>query len=481
MTQDWLAGNWPVLAAVIDIAVATAVSAHVVLYKRDPRAAVAWTGLVWLVPFLGALLYWLFGVNRIRRRAVQLRGGRRTAAAAGARPRIDEAVGRACGDTHLLALARAADRLVRRPLVAGNALVPLANGDAAYPAMLAAIENARRSVALATYIFDNDAAGARFAAALERALARGVAVRVLIDAVGVRYSWPPITTRLRRAGIPVATFLPTRLPLLTPFVNLRNHRKVLVVDGRDAFTGGMNIRHGHVLGESPAHPVQDLHFRICGPVVRQLMDCFAEDWAFTTGEALGGETWFTPLEPCGGVPARAISDGPDDDFEVLRHVILSALAAARRSVRIVTPYFVPDASLITALNVAALRGVAVDVVIPARSNIRLAQWAANALLWQILQHGCRVHCSPPPLDHAKLLVVDEAWALVGSANWDARSLRLNFELNVECYDAGLGAQLAALVDARIAAARPVTLADVDGRPLPVRLRDGVARLFAPYL
>jgi cardiolipin synthase len=365
--------------------------------------------------------------------------------------------------------------------VPGNALAPLENGDTADPAMLAAIDGARRSVGLATYIFDNDAAGTRFVAALERALARGVAVRVLIDAVDARYSWPSIVAQLRRRGIPVATFLPTRLPLPTPFVNLRNHRKILVVDGECAFSGGMNIRHGHVLGERPAHPVQDLHFRITGPVVAQLMDCFGEDWAFATSEVLSGEAWYPLLDSRGDVLARAITDGPDDDFEVLRHVILAALASARRSVRVVTPYFVPDASLITALNVAALRGVAVDVVIPQRSNIRLAEWAASAMLWQILKHGCRVHLSAPPLDHAKLLVVDEAWALIGSANWDARSLRLNFELNVECYDAALAARLASIFDARIAAARPVTLADVDGRSLPVRLRDGTAKLFAPYL
>jgi cardiolipin synthase len=469
----WLQDNWPLLLATFDFGVAAVTSAHVVLYKRDTRAAVAWAGLVWLAPLIGAALYWLLGVNRIRRRAAQLMRARhaRAVTAAGSEPI-------ATADENLSSLAYAGGRLARRPLLPGNAIEPLENGDAAYPAMLDAIDNARASVALVTYIFDNDAAGARFVEALARAVARGVAVRVLIDAVGARYSLPSIVARLRRAGVPVAKFLPTWKPFA---FNLRNHRKILVVDGALAFSGGMNIRHGHVLGEQPAHPVRDLHFRLAGPVVAQLMGCFAEDWAFATGESLSGEMWYPPLEQGGSILARAVTSGPDDDFEVLRHLILAALATARRSLRVLTPYFVPDAALVTALNVAALRGVAVDIVIPEKSNIRLAQWAATALLWQILQHGCRVHLAPPPLDHAKLLVVDEAWALIGSANWDARSLRLNFELNVECYDPAFAARLAALIDTRIAAARRVTLADVDGRSLPVRLRDGVAKLFAPYL
>jgi cardiolipin synthase len=150
-------------------------------------------------------------------------------------------------------------------------------------------------------------------------------------------------------------------------------------------------------------------------------------------------------------------------------------------VRIVTPYFLPDAGLITALSVAAMRGVAVDVVLPSRGNLPLVQWAQTAQLWQVLDRGCRVWTTPPPFDHTKLMVVDSAWTLFGSANWDPRSLRLNFELDVECYDPDLAARAEALAEARIARAHEVTLAVVDARPLRVKLRDGAARLLSPYL
>src|SRR5262249_52682048 len=162
----------------------------------------------------------------------------------------------------------------------------------------------------------------------------------------------------------------------------------------------------------------------------------ADDWAFTTGEVLRGERWFPRLEPAGEALARGIADGPDEDFERLRLTLLGAITCARSSVAIVTPYFLPDAALITTLNVAAMRGVEVDILVPAEGNLRVVQWAATAQLWQVLQRGCRVWLTPPPFDHTKLTVVDGTWVLLGSSNWDPRSLRLNFEFAPGCYDRG---------------------------------------------
>jgi cardiolipin synthase len=208
---------------------------------------------------------------------------------------------------------------------------------------------------------------------------------------------------------------------------------------------------------------------------------FAEDWQFACGEALRGQKWFPPLEPVGRMAARAIAAGPDERHDRLRWVLLGGLNAAQRSVRIATPYFIPDSALISALGAAALRGVDVDIVLPERSDLPHVHWATFGQLWQVLERGCHVHLRPGPFDHSKLMVVDGAWTLLGSANWDARSLRLNFELNVECYSVELGAHMEGLLQARIAAARPVSLAQLAARPLAMKLRDGVARLFVPYL
>jgi cardiolipin synthase A/B len=468
---------WSVAAAVVAFGLSLVASGHAVLHKRDVRAALGWVAFIWLAPVVGAAGYLVFGVNRIRRRAQALRP-----AAVRARPEdLPPAPALPAGAEHLRPLVSLADEVVRRPLVAGNAFTLLEGGDAAYPAMLAAIDRAERSVTFSTYIFDPGRAGDAFVEALERARAREVLVRVLIDAVGVRYRWPPVHRRLRKLGIPTALFLPRLTPIWLPFVNLRNHRKILVVDGKLGFTGGMNVRDDFLARAGHPPPFVDLQVKVEGPIVGHLQQAFAEDWAFTTGEVLDGPGFFPPLAAAGDVLARGVSDGPDEDFETIRWVLLGALATARTRVRIVTPYFLPDQSLVTALNVAAMRGVAVEVVLPARGNLPVVDWAQTAQLWQVLDHGCRVWRAAPPFDHTKAMTVDGVWSLLGSANWDPRSLRLNFELCVEAFDPGLAAQVDALVDARLAHAAAVTLADVDARPLALKLRDGVARLFSPYL
>ena len=334
---------------------------------------------------------------------------------------------------------------------------------------------------MSTYIFDGDDLGQRFLRALREAVDRGIAVRLLIDDVGARYSWPSVIRKARSAGIPVAQFMPLRLPWLFPFSNLRNHRKILVVDGRVGFTGGLNIRLEHCLNRAPRHPIRDLHFRLSGPVVGHLQATFARDWLWTTGERLSGSTWFPEIEPSGTMAARGIADGPDDDLDKLRLVLLGAIASAQSSITIMTPYFLPDATLIASLNVATLRGVSVKIVIPEKTNLAMVQWASRGQLGQILQRGCRVWLSQAPFDHSKLMVVDGRWSLFGSMNWDPRSLRLNFEFNVECFDETLATELTKIVEERIEESHECTLAFLANRKFCEKLRDGFTRILTPYL
>jgi cardiolipin synthase len=479
-----LPDNWQQWLALVLVLVDIAVSIHVVLHKRDTRAAISWVGLIWLAPLAGVLLYLLFGLNRIRRTGADLQRARRLVVMRAAAPNAPDWL-IAKPRPRLAGLAKLTENLSRRQLLGGNSIAPLQNGDQAYPAMLEAIEGAQRSVALCSYIFAGDRAGQRFIDALTRAKDRGVEVRVLVDDVGARYIWPPARRALRRNGVPVAHFLPMLSRSGIAFFNLRSHRKALIVDGEVAFTGGMNIQAPHVWEGPASSPkgkrIRDVHFRIRGPVVQQLLDAFAEDWAYVTGEMLDGPRWHAPMERHGTIAARVIASGPDRDFETVRQVLLGAVSSARESVSIVTPYFLPDGPMIAALSVAALRGVRVDIVLPSRGNIPLAHWATRAMLWQLLKPGCRVHLTPQPFDHAKLMVVDRAWTLIGTTNWDPRSLRLNFELDVECYDERFANDVQALVDQRIAISRAFTLRDADGRPFLKRVRDGLARLASPYL
>ncbi len=482
--MQYLADVWPYLKTLLELTLSVVASCHVILTKRDTRAATLWAGLIWLAPVVGTLLYIWLGINRIERRARSLRGKHvRSDAGASSGHCSSEMENLHFGpeSAHLRALTTLTKTLTQRPLTYGNRVVPLINGEQAYPAMLQAIDQAERSITLSTYIFDNDRAGEVFKAALQRAVARKVEVRVLIDAMGARYSWPTMPGILLTAGIPCARFLPPLIPTTLKYSNLRTHRKILVVDGRIGFTGGINIREGHCLNLAPAHPVQDLHFQVTGPVVTQFQEVFADDWAFTTGEVLQGDVWFSDIAPDGDVLARGLPDGPDEHLQAFELTLLGALSTARSTVRIVTPYFLPDAALITALNVAALRGVQVDVILPQQNNIALVKWASTALLWQVLERGCRVWLSPPPFDHSKFFLIDNMAAFVGSANWDPRSLRLNFEFNLECYSSQLNQELTALSEAKMAAGRQVTQAELDSRNLMIRLRDGLARLCSPYL
>jgi cardiolipin synthase len=483
----WWLVLWPHVLAASVLAINIAASAHAILIKRDTRSTIGWVGLIWLSPVFGAVAYALLGVNRIRRRASQLRAGTRKIAhelhdAVATGMRLDQAIGPE--GSPLRSLATLVGQVTGRALVDGNAIEPLDGGDAAYPRMLAAIDDADRSIALASYIFDNDPTGRIFAAALGRAAARGVEVRVLIDGIGASYTSPSIVGVLRDAGVRAERFLPTSVPIYFPYANLRNHRKIMVVDGGIGFTGGLNIRDGCWLSHEPRHPVRDMHFELRGPVVAQLLEVFVEDWEFATGEFLDVDegSWKPDLAPAGSALARGVRYGPDDpDIGRIKLILVAALAAAQKSVRIMTPYFLPDDAVCQALDVAALRGVRVDIVLPEENNLALVGWASTAMLWQVLGRGCNVWMSPPPFDHTKLMVVDAAWAMFGSGNWDDRSMRLNFEMNVETYDRELAAAIDGHILGIIGRSRPKTLAEVDGRGVLIRLRDGIARLLSPYL
>lgn len=467
------------LAPLLYLACALAVTVHALLNKRDVHTAISWIALAWLAPLLGALLYLMLGVNRIQRAGVALglkSTWRGEGFSAGAANEVDAPCSR-----ELTGINRLACEISGRSLLAGNAVTPLVQGDEAFPAMLVAIDGARHSVTLLSYIFNDDGTGRAFAEALARAQARGVQVRVLIDAVGARYSRINMVKQLRHAGVPTAAFLPPRLTRLLAQANLRNHRKIMVVDGELGFTGGMNISAGHWLSTQPAQPISCLHFAVRGPVVTDLQRTFAIDWAFTTGEALHGSPWFAESAPCGLVLARGVTDGPDADIDHMRLVILGALATARQRVRIVTPYFLPDNVLLTTLQVTALRGVAVDIVLPGRSNLPLMDWAMRPQCDDLVASGCRVHFTGPGFDHTKLFLVDDDWSLIGSTNWDARSLRLNFEYNLECHDAQLVQQLDVLVNERIHRAHRLTAAELASQSLPGRLRDRLVWLLSPYL
>ncbi|MBY0509388.1 MAG: PLDc N-terminal domain-containing protein [Rhodospirillaceae bacterium] len=458
---------------------ATGITIHVLLNKRNVRAAIGWIGLAWLSPFLGCILYWLFGINRVARRALRLN---RNVAWRETSGKIDGTVGGVPGAPEQIAvIAAVGQQVTRSPAMGGNAVSLLRCGDEAYPSMLAAIRNARKTIALASYVFRYDSVGRSFIEALAGARSRGVEVRVLLDGIGGGYVSSSAAENLQINAVPVGRFLHDRLPWRMPLLNMRNHKKLLIVDGSIGFTGGLNIGAENVVGLRPAAAVYDVHFGIEGPVVEQMLRAFCLDWQFATGETLTGDIWYPVIPPAGATFARGISEGPDEDIDKLEMVLLAALGEARTRIRIVTPYFLPDERLVSALALAALRGVEVEIILPEHSNKPIVDWAVHAHLSDLIQPGCRLFVGAGPFDHTKLMTVDGLWCLVGSANWDERSLRLNFEFNLEIYDAALTGNIDRLIDEKLARARRLVSEELDARAFWVKLRDAAARLFLPYL
>lgn len=479
MLWDWLAmlQFWGPVALIALSGILAA--GHALLNKRNPSGAFGWIAVCLLFPPVGPLLYMLFGINRVHIRARRLE----------ARARRESGPARVRGERtptdptlppDFAGLAAAGDKLSEWPLVEGNRVEPLANGEQAYPAMLDAIENARRYVYLSTYIFETNRIGRRFIDCLSAAAERGVDVRVLLDGVGDYYALPRrrASTLLRHRGVRIARFLPPRLLPPSLGLNLRNHRKILIADGEIAFTGGINIGDRHFTENRRRRRVEDLHFSLRGPVVHQIETIFLGDWAFVTGQQTEPSP---PSAPAGDTLCRAVDDGPTEDSDRLAALLVAAVSSARRRVLIMTPYFLPSRELVGALQSAALRGLDVSVVLPARNNLPYVHWAARHGLHELLTRSVKIYYQPPPFSHTKLFVIDDAYAVIGSANIDPRSLRLNFELGVEVYDAALVKRFAGHIVDTLARSRRYTSEDDRNRSLPGRIRDSFAWLFSPYL
>jgi cardiolipin synthase len=478
-----LEAYWPHIVFTVSLVAGAGAAVHAAMTKHDVRAAIGWVGITLFSPLLGATAYFVAGVNRIRiTRVSQLRDEAMVAyAMEPSAPDLDVVPLSAPQFASMKVLS---DKISHFQLLGGNAVQLLDGGDQAYPAMIQAIREARYTVALQSYIFDNDPIGREMAQALIEAHARGVQVRVLIDAVGAHYSRPPIIRMLKKGGVPTARFMTNPLGVLRmPYANLRSHRKILVVDSRVGFSGGMNIRAAFVSALAGDKTNRDTHFRYEGPAVTQLLSVFAHDWDFTTGESLSGSLWFNhaAYAVAGNAAMRCVPSGPDRSIGSTHNMLLGALAVAQRHVRIQSPYFLPDQPLIGALATAARRGVRVDIVIPGKNNLRLVDYAMTAQLDQVIRWGCRVWRTTGMFDHSKLMTVDDAWSYTGSSNLDPRSLRLNFELDTEIYDVETARAIGARIDAIIATAVPQTLEGLRKMPFLKRLRNKVIWLATPYL
>jgi cardiolipin synthase len=347
--------------------------------------------------------------------------------------------------------------------------------------MLKAINIAKEYIYLCVYIFKRDKVGKQFIQALIDAKNRDVNVYVLIDGIGELYSWRKVRRKLVRNGIQVHLFLPPKLMPFNFSINLRNHRKLLVIDDEIGFVGGMNISAEYFQKDQiEEESLKDIHFKITGNLSQQLRHVFELDWYFI-GRKISTTAKTKVSNSVAPTICRAIMDGPGENLDHLSIILLSAINSANHAIILMTPYFLPSRELIGALQTAALRGVSVTIILPGQNNLSYVHWASRHMLWELLENGVDIYYQPAPFSHSKLFVIDNQYSLIGSANIDPRSLRLNYEIGVEVYEVDFATKLNSYAQNILKTCRQVTLEEVDNRSLPIKIRDGIAWLFTPYL
>lgn len=456
---------------------------HALVCKRDHRAALGWIAVIFLFPVAGPLLYFIFGINRLHTKARVFAGRHLPVLHFGYERATRSPSTELDPLTHELPrpyLSIVGGRATGSPLLNGNHFEPLVNGEGFFPALIEAIDGARHHVLLSTYLFSAKGVAGEVIAALSRARARGVKTYVLVDGVGTWYSMRQGVRAMRRHKIKVALFNPPSLLPPSLDINMRNHRKIAVVDDELGFFGGINIDARHMM-EDPGNrnPTQDIHFLARGPVVAELRRLFEYDWKLVTRHALNLPTYAST--PKGATLCRVIDDGPHDNLNHLAMTLSGNIAAAREQITIMTPYFLPGQEIVAALQAAALRGVRIKVLLPEKSNLPFVDWATRNMLWELLLWDIEVYLKAAPFAHTKLLSIDDHYVMAGSANLDARSLRLNFELGIEIFDSTLARELNSHMEQEISHSHALTLDELDNRPIWQRIRDAFFWLFSSYL
>ena len=488
---------WLSWGAAFHVALFLLVTLHALRHRRRADSTMLWLFVTWSLPVVGAVLYAAFGVDRVPRERWQ-RGVQRRVRMDGARDAatddvLPEAYWRSMGRaaaTPADEWARELDRplaamLENYPLLGGNRITPLLTGDEAFPKMLDAIREARHHVHLQSFIIGNDAVGREFMEAVAAKARDGVRVRVLYDRFGSSHAlWGGLFRKYRKMpNLSIAGWTQSNLFRKQLHFNLRNHRKALIVDGRIGFMGGVNLNeYSRSCAGQPA--IQDYHFRLLGPVVQELQYSFLRDWHVMTEEdpeRLLSAEHFRRLHEEGKALARVVNSGPSSDLRVAVDVFFNAVNSAREQVLIITPYFLPSEDLLRALRLAALRGVRVQLVVPEKSNHWYTTWAGRATYEDLLEAGVRIYERPPPFMHAKAMVVDDRLGVVGSANWDFRSLYSNYETLLTAYDPDFAATLKRMMSEDLHASREVEWPAFKIRPIHQRYLENACGLLSPLL
>lgn len=457
----------------------------IIFQNKAPVKTLSWVMVVLLIPFAGIVLYIFFGQDYRKQKIFSRKALREPQRPAGTDKMLrDRAVELVSGQP---AAVREKSNLVKLLVSNDNAIPTINNrveilidGDETFPAMLESIRNAGRFIHMQFYRFDFDELGMEFIKALEEKAASGVEVRIIFDDVG-SWNFPSATIKeMKSCGVQLFPFMPVRFPLFTNKINYRNHRKIMVIDGEHGYIGGLNLARKYLSGLKDLGKWRDTHLRITGAAVDSLNSVFLTDWFFVSGIVLLHEQkYFGNTRGDGECMVQVTSSGPDSDWASVMQVYFSAIASARKSVMISTPYFSPDDSILTAIKTASLSGADVSMLFPARSDSVVANWNTKSYISELLEAGVKVYLYGRGFNHSKYMIVDDVVSVVGSANVDMRSFDLNFEVVSVIYGEEFAGRMKAVFRNDLSSAAQVSGAEWEKRSRIFRYKESLARILGP--
>lgn len=480
--MNWT-GFWQIFSLVF-LVTAIPVAVMLILEKRSPFKTIAWILVLLLVPVIGLIFYLFFGQEYRKQKLFSRRGVKSLRKIR----KLSIKQLREIEHKHLQLSPEVLEKknLIRlllnnsdSLLTTGNECKILNNGKETFDAIFKAIKNAKHHIHLEYYIIDNDKIGNQLTDLLIEKSREGIEVRIIVDDVG---SWDlkePFFNRLREAGIEIYPFMEVRFPRLTSRVNFRNHRKILIVDGKIGFTGGINIADRYLEGKPKIGPWRDTHLQITGDAVATMQIIFAADWYFVINENLTGEKYFLPLTEENGTPVQVSASGPDSDWENIEQAYISAILNAKDYVYLTTPYLMPPQTIITALKTASLSGVDVRIIIPEKSDAIVPKWCSFSYVEQFLEAGIKIYFYQNGFIHSKTLMIDNVFSTIGTTNLDFRSLETNFEINAFIYERKFTRSLLRHFINDVRNSREIKLAEWIKRPWYDKFRESLAHIVSP--
>jgi cardiolipin synthase len=474
------------LAVLMVLARSLAMLTIIFLEKRNPEKTTAWLAILTVLPVLGFITYWVMGRSARRRNLYRHKflNGDKVKKIEEKQRRMLAMNSSRTTDREIEPLRRMAQLLTDRsysPLTANNVVQVLSNGEDKFRALFKALEEAQEHIHLEYYIFKDDEVGRCVRDILIRKSREGIEVRVIVDGLGSRTLSQPFLKQMKQAGVQTAVFFPVRFPFLSNKTNFRNHRKIVVVDGRIGFVGGMNIGDEYLSRNTELGYWRDTHLRLEGEAVHLLQTIFLNDWLLCTWEPIEDQKYFPELEPVGDRWIVILANGPDEERESIREVFFTVLTTAKKRIFLTTPYFVPDESIVMALKTAALSGVDVRLIVQGIPEYKTTYYASQSYFEDLLQAGVKIYKYEKGILHAKVILVDDRVGIVGSANCDMRSFQLDFEAGALVYSRDFVDRLEQDFLKDIANSSPVDPKLHSHRPFLERVKESGARLLSPLL